>query len=886
MIYNVTNVPELISASNNAIGGDTIRIQAGTYKLDSPLVFDKFYTQDEPLRIVALEGSKFYVEGKPRTLDLKGEHIIWSGGEFWGGTNNVVELRGDNIIFSFAEVHGGFGTTKTNSGIGLIGFNNTIYGCKIHDFGNIGIDGNAGKRGDNYQILQGRYESSQNWHIYDNEIYNISYNVFGFHEGAMKIVPWARDVYVYSNHVHDCQGQGIWFDRPEGNIIIYGNLVERVEGKSIFYEISDDTTSNIPLTCDIVYNTIRSGEKHGIFVSASSHVNVYGNVVEAWLPIVVHGMPREIDKQGGVPGTGNMWKLEDNYVHHNVLKNTYHRSHLAVYDYESNTDSNANRNTFDNNYYVVGHQVIFNGKTWDITQPTFALGISKGLNHVTHEGISNDPNGLVGSMPNGLPWSDQEIGISNLKLQYDFLKSWSNPIIVDPKPNPPTLSLGVISETSIQVLWNNPDTVKSLYTIYLNGVSVGTSLGNSFIINGLVENTSYNIEVDITISGETSDKALVIGKTTESSIGVDPVDPVGLPDIIVFTDYSEDTDPDDMVSMSALLLTAPDNINIKRIVVGCHQVGYDQNKTYKYVSPLDMYNKTHGLAFSQEKDNLGYNYAPQIRLADTHRLKIKRDSPNAGDNIKEIVELLKSYSPDNPIYFLNWGILTELAVLVEYIINDPNLKHLIDHFVIISHFTHNTSANNYFKDAEAAFYLKNLAGSNMLKFIELGPFGAELMDDRNAATGELSPDVMLSKIGKYFKEKWIEHSVSQPGRPDCSDFSSVWALYDRFGFGKNFLERVKTNGQNNFDVCKTLWNQMAMPDLSPKEVMYKYIEDQAKKARSGIVIDNPVIDNPECPDCDSCCPDCSTNDITDPRIIKLMNDFKVVVQGMRDLGLI
>lgn len=765
-IFNVTDEAGLIAAFNNANSGDTINVAAGEYTngVAGNFIMSVLYDFGNPVTVNCAAGVIFHGNGKPRTLDLKGANVTWNGGEFRGGASNFqVDIRGDHIIFNGADVHGDSGgPLLANKGIGLIGKHNTISNCTIHDFGNIGIDGNGGYYNENKVIQQGEHRSSQDWYIYGNEIYNIHYNNFGFHEGAMKLVPWCRDIYIYANHVHDCDGQGIWLDRPEGQVVIYGNLVERVGGKSIFYEISDDTPGNLTYGCEIAKNKVYEGQKHGIFISSSSNTNVYANIVESWLPIVCHGMPREIDKIGGIPGTGTDWRLDNNYMHHNVLKNTTHRSHIAVYDYDDNVDPNATNNTFDTNYYSTGHDVIFNNNVYNITEATFALGISEGLNHITQTGLAgNDPTGLEGPFITTLPgaWTDAVTGVATLLVTFPFLyESGATPTVpvIDPPPDP-----------------NVEDPVVSI--------------------------------------------------------------PNGDFDIYIFSDYSPYTDKDDLVSMSAALLTMGDRL--KGIIVGCTPQTATTGTVYAYPGPLELYQGTHGAAVVLEGANV--NLGPfDVWEAGSHgtRYNVALPSRNTIDDIIANIE-----TSTNHIFLLNWGILTELAHLYKIILAEK--PHLVDRMTIISHATDPTTLNNYSKDQFAGFYLKNLASAGTIRFIELGFAGKDTIDDRNAATGEMDPAVMDSAIGEWFKEKWIEASLSQPGRPDFSDYASYCVFIPELGYGYDgdFWMNVKYDGTSNLDLFCNNFNNKAK--------LYEIIEDAAVQAQGYNPLPPPPVD-PDCPDVD------------------------------------
>lgn len=102
---------------------------------------------------------------------------------------------------------------------------------------------------------------------------------YGWHEGGIKILK-ARNVLVRNNYSHHNDGDGLWFDWDNIDVVIEDNLLERNERHGIFYEASFDAT--------IRSNTIRHnglGERWyggtGITNSTSKNVEYYDNLFES-----------------------------------------------------------------------------------------------------------------------------------------------------------------------------------------------------------------------------------------------------------------------------------------------------------------------------------------------------------------------------------------------------------------------------------------------------------------------------------------------------------------------------------------------------------------------------------------------------------------------------
>jgi len=275
--------------------------------------------------------------------------------------------------------------------------------------------------------------------------------------------------------------------------------------------------------------------------------------------------------------------------------------------------------------------------------------------------------------------------------------------------------------------------------------------------------------------------------------------------------FSDNNDLDDQGALSVDMLGAAGNYIIKGITVGCQP---NKMEDPLYVNPVDKLKARHVKAWLAERENLGCNYDFEVRQAMTYMSNFN----NYGGPPVDYIDLT-DYTPENPLYLCSGAPNTEIAeVLKDMEMRGIDLKKV----VIISHFSADETENNYKRDKAAMEYLKGLASSGDLEFIELDRFGADLWD-RNAATGELSPDVLKSQIGQYIGDKWVETSLNQPGRPDASD-SVRTLIFNKDLFG-DFLQRAKRDGSSNLAL---------LHELSPgKQAVYTFVEERAALAING-----------------------------------------------------
>lgn len=303
----------------------------------------------------------------------------------------------------------------------------------------------------------------------------------------------------------------------------------------------------------------------------------------------------------------------------------------------------------------------------------------------------------------------------------------------------------------------------------------------------------YNIDINglPVIDGNTPDPDPVV---------TDPVPDTGPKPVWIFSDYSlkdiagqYETDADDACSLAAALIgNKKFGYEIKGITVGCYPNPKDDNKLYDYLFPDDQFHANH------MEDYKGADAESiDLLLAYTHRQKFKNyteESPNYID--------LSEYSKDNPLYLLNFGILTEIAAFLKSLPPEDLQKVLV-----ISHFTFGADHNNRRKDEEAYQFVKNSG----VRFIELDKAGL-LIDDKTLP--KIDEAVLNTHLGQYFGEKWNN------AKPDFSDFACCVTFCKEMGFGPDWIAGAKTDGSSNLQYFTDAWID--------KQTVYTLIENELK----------------------------------------------------------
>ncbi|GAB4422699.1 MAG: hypothetical protein OHK0039_38880 [Bacteroidia bacterium] len=274
---------------------------------------------------------RFILHGNTRRhVTLRNLTLGHTNGTHDGGKGMVMELGAANWTLENCTLeYGDFAC------ITAIGINHVIRNCNIRYGGDLGIEMNNsdGAHGWAYYntapnqntLIEGCTFSHHNYRNFDAS----------WHSGGMKLIPANRGVTVRGNTLTNINGPAIWFDHPLGENVIESNYIENCQ-IGIFYELSENE-STVAFAGRICNNTVVNTSLQGIYVSASSGVEVTRNTVAGcWVGIVMHGMPR-----------GN-FQLRDNDIHDNIILGG---SHADMILYQG-TGSGGNQ--VNNNFFVTG----------------------------------------------------------------------------------------------------------------------------------------------------------------------------------------------------------------------------------------------------------------------------------------------------------------------------------------------------------------------------------------------------------------------------------------------------------------------------------------------------------------------------------------------------
>jgi parallel beta-helix repeat protein len=149
-------------------------------------------------------------------------------------------------------------TAEWNHGDGLsLGSGDIVQGGRYNHNGQLGIHGG----GSNNVQVAGAEIAYNNYAGYNT----------GWEAGGIKVSA-ATGVLISGNNVHDNNGQGIWNDVNDFNVVDSNNTVTNNNGVGILYEVSHGTSS-------ITGNTVSNNADSGIYISNSDGVTVSGNTV-------------------------------------------------------------------------------------------------------------------------------------------------------------------------------------------------------------------------------------------------------------------------------------------------------------------------------------------------------------------------------------------------------------------------------------------------------------------------------------------------------------------------------------------------------------------------------------------------------------------------------
>ena len=268
------------------------------------------------------------------------------------------------------------------------------------------------------------------------------------------------------------------------------------------------------------------------------------------------------------------------------------------------------------------------------------------------------------------------------------------------------------------------------------------------------------------------------------------------PNIWVYTDMSDPrdqrpgghpfNDPDDIVTMAALLLEA-NRFHIETIVVSSTNRQY-LGDSMDFVNNvlLDAYHHdvpylNKALGGFQESINFVRSSITQVAIP-------KRFDPNKDYSDLsgfETVASLIDYAEENEFYVLCWGPLTEPAMAVKHCMDTDNWKAL-ENMTFIAHWTmsfiaQGTSETTYKvancnDDASACRFIHDQAKLHPeIKYIELGSVGQKGIVDGSSGFARLD-EFNNSRLGQIYL-----HAKRYGDKPDMSDGSTFWLLSESFG---------------------------------------------------------------------------------------------------------
>lgn len=388
-----------LDALSLAKDGDSISLAPGTYS--GSVSLDKKYNSEAVfiLQDINLSGS-----GERFTIDLKGKNItlILINSTITGGNEATIGVRGD-----YCKILGNNATLKdANFGLLLLGTNHHVEGLTFIGQNTGGIAGNNLKLDpETRNFSQGfNWGPANNWRITKCSFYDIAPRDPGNAGGAIRLIPHVKSVVIDNCYFENIKGNAVWFDHYMDELEIYRNTFKRIEYKCIFLEISDpDPANKGKFGAKVAGNVSRENQRHGIFVAASSDVEIWGNDMEGW-PVVLGGMQRDFYRRYDVSDQST-WvrvdaELKNNHIHQNVLKATEGRNHIMVYD-----GVRSGNNTIFNNYYITGN--VSNFKSTPITDAHFSINDGKFLHNIDKKGLNEvDPSGITGPDPATFPFPE------------------------------------------------------------------------------------------------------------------------------------------------------------------------------------------------------------------------------------------------------------------------------------------------------------------------------------------------------------------------------------------------------------------------------------------------------------------------------------------------
>jgi hypothetical protein len=316
--------------------------------------------------------------------------------------------------------------------------------------------------------------------------------------------------------------------------------------------------------------------------------------------------------------------------------------------------------------------------------------------------------------------------------------------------------------------------------------------GASPTANGIGEPSASGIVLDASIVGDVRVDANATpaeaGLTSDALASTKPR--VWVSSDLTDPQSANATDTDDIVTMSAFLLTA-NRVNVQGVVVGatpftsCH-------------SSLAWINANVASAYAKEVASLnakigGYPSVVPFLEASTCGHKFDATSSVNLDSLPTVKALVDA-AKAGPLVILNWSPMTETASAIQYLLSQKDMGTL-DNVTIVSHWTSPATQYNCNVDAAACAYLHQQASAGAIKLYELGPMGQTgLVDNGCHSPVNLSQSMMsVGAIGKLMSVKWNGN-----GWPDMSDGATFFVL-DGFGGGLRILKSDGTVDSAGYD---------------------------------------------------------------------------------------
>lgn len=310
---------------------------------------------------------------------------------------------------------------------------------------------------------------------------------------------------------------------------------------------------------------------------------------------------------------------------------------------------------------------------------------------------------------------------------------------------------------------------------------------------------------------------LLLGTTVVSCSNAGGDDSLAKPRVWIISDGNDNslhrpngrhiTDPDDVSALATYLLMS-NRFDTRGIVVASSSGSLLTGKPSQATWAKEYFGK----AYQEDLPNLnkyigGYQaeipfYESFLKEHHTHfAWEIDYTDITPYPSVQKAVSALKESTA--PLYVMNWGNLTEAAILVRHL-EQTNQNDLLRRLIFISHWTHSTlhvgtvrnpaNTHNCRADAGACDYMHIKASDGLIKFYECGGIGQAGIVENSRLGDAYHEQYKNSALGRIFVEgKYIRGGV------DDSDAATVWALIGGWGVS---LDDISSSGLNFPEVEK------------------------------------------------------------------------------------